>query len=297
MVDVATGEAQPGPSSLARTLATARSLHETLLVDAGWLVVASTAAMLVLGLLGVLMGWPRIANTLAGWHKAMSWGLLPLVVAAGSQVTPVGRSTETRIGPFLKRWVALHQNYDAPRQFQDVQLSGPFASFEHTHKILPANDGLCELEDAIEYQLPYGWLGDVCGHRLVERRLEQVFRYRHELTQSDLSEWNRTRQGTKMKILITGGTGLIGGELSPLLATQGHEVFRLTRGQPREANDLPWNPEAGVIPTARLEGLDAVVHLAAQAGIRHSLDDWGPQGGHDWPYWKHQMWEYVSGIY
>ncbi len=32
-------------------------------------------------------------------------------------------------------------------------------------------------------------------------------------------------------------------------------------------------------------------------GIRHSLDDWGPQGGHDWPYWHHQMWTYVSQAY
>ena len=27
-------------------------------------------------------------------------------------------------------------------------------------------------------------------------------------------------------------------------------------------------------------------------GIRHSLDDWGAMGGHDWPYWQHQMTEY-----
>ena len=25
----------------------------------------------------------------------------------------------------------------------------------------------------------------------------------------------------------------------------------------------------------------------------HFLDDWGPLGGHDWPYWKHQMREYL----
>ena len=30
-------------------------------------------------------------------------------------------------------------------------------------------------------------------------------------------------------------------------------------------------------------------------GIRHSLDDWGPLGGHDWPYWKHMMREYLKG--
>ena len=30
-------------------------------------------------------------------------------------------------------------------------------------------------------------------------------------------------------------------------------------------------------------------------GIRHHLDDWGVQGGHDWSYWKEQLREYVSG--
>jgi hypothetical protein len=29
-------------------------------------------------------------------------------------------------------------------------------------------------------------------------------------------------------------------------------------------------------------------------GIPHHLDDWGPKGGHEWPYWHHQMWEYVG---
>jgi esterase/lipase superfamily enzyme len=32
-------------------------------------------------------------------------------------------------------------------------------------------------------------------------------------------------------------------------------------------------------------------------GIRHSLDNWGPEGGHDWPYWKHQMREYISRLF
>jgi esterase/lipase superfamily enzyme len=32
-------------------------------------------------------------------------------------------------------------------------------------------------------------------------------------------------------------------------------------------------------------------------GIRHSVDDWGPDGGHDWPYWKRQLDEYFSQMY
>ena len=80
IVDVVTGQALPEPSALASFLLTMRRMHERLLIDAGWLVVASTVAMLVLALLGVLMGLPRIANTLTGWHKATAWGLLPLIV-------------------------------------------------------------------------------------------------------------------------------------------------------------------------------------------------------------------------
>jgi esterase/lipase superfamily enzyme len=35
-------------------------------------------------------------------------------------------------------------------------------------------------------------------------------------------------------------------------------------------------------------------HVLASRGIRHHLDDWGPLGGHDWPYWKHQLREYLG---
>ncbi len=31
-------------------------------------------------------------------------------------------------------------------------------------------------------------------------------------------------------------------------------------------------------------------------GIAHRLDDWGPLGGHDWPYWRHMMREYVATL-
>jgi esterase/lipase superfamily enzyme len=34
--------------------------------------------------------------------------------------------------------------------------------------------------------------------------------------------------------------------------------------------------------------------ILSRRGIRHFLDDWGPQGGHDWPYWHHQMWTYLA---
>jgi uncharacterized iron-regulated membrane protein len=80
VVDVASGQELAGPSTLANVLVTARRMHERLLIDAEWLVIASSAVMLILALLGILMGLPRFANTLSGWHKAMAWCVLPLIV-------------------------------------------------------------------------------------------------------------------------------------------------------------------------------------------------------------------------
>ncbi|MCA1953023.1 MAG: PepSY domain-containing protein, partial [Hyphomicrobiales bacterium] len=53
-----------------------RYIHEHLLFDQRWLVTATTIAMVVLIVLGLLMGWPRIRNTISGWHQATAWFLL-----------------------------------------------------------------------------------------------------------------------------------------------------------------------------------------------------------------------------
>jgi esterase/lipase superfamily enzyme len=37
--------------------------------------------------------------------------------------------------------------------------------------------------------------------------------------------------------------------------------------------------------------------VLAARGIPHSVDDWGPDGGHDWPYWKRQMNEYLGRLF
>lgn len=80
IVDVRDGTVASAPGATASVLTTARRMHETLLLEASWLVIASTAAMLVLVVLGMLMGWPRFSNSLSGWHKGTAWVLLPLIV-------------------------------------------------------------------------------------------------------------------------------------------------------------------------------------------------------------------------
>ena len=65
---------------------------------------------------------------------------------------------------------------------------------------------------------------------------------------------------------MTGSHGLIGSALIPRLRAGGHRVVRLVRGATEGADDVRWDPDAGTIDVAGLEGVDAVVHLAG-AGI------------------------------
>jgi hypothetical protein len=64
-------------------------------------------------------------------------------------------------------------------------------------------------------------------------------------------------------VAITGASGMLGSALTHFLTTGGHAVRPLVR---REAGggEIAWNPDAGTIDRAALEGVDAVVHLAGE---------------------------------
>ncbi len=68
-----------------------------------------------------------------------------------------------------------------------------------------------------------------------------------------------------MRIAVTGASGLIGGALVPHLRAHGHEVDRLVRRPSTARDEITWDPVAGTVDLGRLEGVDAVVHLAAEA--------------------------------
>jgi len=78
-IDLATGEAASAGSTLSNLFLWARFTHERLMGQA-WLVTASTLAMVIILLLGIVMGMPRLRNSLSGWHKGTAWFTLPLIL-------------------------------------------------------------------------------------------------------------------------------------------------------------------------------------------------------------------------
>ena len=84
-------------------------------------------------------------------------------------------------GIFPSRWVAEHIAYDPPRMFEDIQISGPFASWRHRHIIEPHEDGAI-LRDDIEFEPPLSFLGQIAAPLAILPKLEKIFVYRHEVT-------------------------------------------------------------------------------------------------------------------
>ena len=170
---------------------------------------------------------------------------------------------ETSVGPIPMTWRLEHRDYVPNRQFRDVQLDGPFASWTHTHRFEPDGPNASTLVDEIDYALPMGALGEALGGTYAESTLARVFDYRHAVTLGDLDRHAEFAGVPRMRVAITGATGFIGSQLAAFLSTGGHEVLRIGRGERKPGTvDIPWDPARGQLDARALEGVDAVIHLA-----------------------------------
>lgn len=215
---------------------------------------------------------PFPAETVFAWHARPGaferlnppWQPAEVIHSDG-RITD-GARVEIRVplGPIKRRWIAEHHNFIPGRQFQDVQIEGPFAKWVHTHTVEPVDDKCSRLIDFIDFALPGGLPGRLLGGSAAVKQLARVFEYRHKTTRDDLAAHARYSEGHPMKILISGSSGLVGSELRPMLTTGGHEVVRLTRPKSDNAGEVTWRPAEGMIDQQGLEGFDGVVHLAGE---------------------------------
>ena len=101
-----------------------------------------------------------------------------------ADVTKVGSRAiiEQKIfGLVPMQWVAEHTAYDPPKMFEDVQISGPFKSWRHSHIVEAHPDGAV-LIDEIEFEPPMGFLGTMVAPVVILPKIEKMFDFRHEVT-------------------------------------------------------------------------------------------------------------------
>ena len=64
--------------------------------------------------------------------------------------------------------------------FIDIQSKGPFKSWKHTHQFIEKAHGVL-MTDTIEYELPFGKIGDLVNKPFVLKNLNELFEYRQSV--------------------------------------------------------------------------------------------------------------------
>lgn len=85
-----------------------------------------------------------------------------------------------QIKPMLKipmHWKTKITKVIPKVQFTDVQLKGPYKTWEHTHTFIEHNNGLI-IRDQVNYELPFGFLGKIIHALIIRKRIEYIFNFR-----------------------------------------------------------------------------------------------------------------------
>jgi len=85
------------------------------------------------------------------------------------------------------RWRTRIEAWDPPRRFVDVQVSGPYSLWEHTHTFEEDGPDATIIGDRVRYSIPFGPLGELANRLLVRRDVERIFDYRREAVERELS--------------------------------------------------------------------------------------------------------------
>ena len=76
-------------------------------------------------------------------------------------------------------WRTEILEWNPPGRFVDVQRSGPYKLWRHTHEFEAVNGGT-RMIDTVEYALPFGLLGRIAHALMVRRDVQQIFDYRRQ---------------------------------------------------------------------------------------------------------------------
>lgn len=215
--------------------------------------------------------------------------------------TRAGRIVGVRLGPpqvpqFLRpTQLVRHTESDGNGFFVDRQIRGPWRTWEHEHRISPAVDATdaadvttdstdatdvtdaadvtdatdvataedaTTIHDSLTIELP----------RHLERfeplaasQVRRLLAFRAEQLQDDLAFHARFSGVPRQTIAISGSSGLIGQQLVALLQTGGHTVKRMVREESVGEGGISWDPQAGLLDPADLDGVDIVINLAGRS--------------------------------
>lgn len=93
-----------------------------------------------------------------------------------------GQIIQYKVSPFpgyTTKWVTEITHVIDESYFVDEQRFGPYALWHHKHFLKTIDDGV-EMEDIIDYKVPFGILGQWAHPLLVRKQLTKIFKYREQ---------------------------------------------------------------------------------------------------------------------
>ena len=98
------------------------------------------------------------------------------------------------------KWITEITHVKHGVYFVDEQRFGPYSLWHHKHFIKEIEGGV-EMEDVIDYKLPFGLFGQLFHPIIVKPKLDEIFDYRFNKLIEIFGEYGKTDSYTRKKLL------------------------------------------------------------------------------------------------
>lgn len=108
----------------------------------------------------------------------------------GNQAIFEGMEIEYTVSPLLKiplKWRTKITEVTFQKSFTDFQEKGPYKLWNHFHEFIPNQEGVL-MKDTVDYELPFGFLGDITHALLVKKKLESIFDFRFKVLEQKFNK-------------------------------------------------------------------------------------------------------------
>jgi ligand-binding SRPBCC domain-containing protein len=105
-----------------------------------------------------------------------------IILSGADRPMFAGQIIQYKVSPFpgyTTKWVTEITQVKEGEYFVDEQRFGPYALWHHKHFIKEIDGGV-EMEDIIDYKIPFGILGQLAHPLIVKKQLLEIFRYREQ---------------------------------------------------------------------------------------------------------------------
>lgn len=97
-----------------------------------------------------------------------------------------GMIIDYTVSPFFGiplKWKTRITEVIPNKSFTDFQEKGPYKLWNHHHEFIPNEKGVLMI-DKVDYELPFGLLGNIAHALFVKKKLEKIFNYRFQILEN-----------------------------------------------------------------------------------------------------------------